>query len=160
LDEGAGQGIPPSVETAAATSTMHALPPEILGYVTTPWSGSVRDADIDDLRAAYAELMDRAAEYIQPMGYDQDDVLLERVVVLRDRTGGEDGEWAVPLPLLAQPADLVAALDTFRREKRSLGPCEPAEVSFSALQLTILRETDIPLPNLRVPWDAAPGDDG
>ncbi len=134
---------------------MNECPTELIGQVTAPWSGPLARVDAAALRAAYAALMDRAAERIQPAGYDQDDVILERLILLHDATDAVPRLWTTPLPLLADAADIVNALNAQRRDL-NLPACDPDQVTVSALQIAILRETNIPLPDLRVPWNYDP----
>ena len=50
---------------------------------------TVADLDLDRLRRCFAELFDRAAHAVQLAGYEQDDAVLERFLVVRSALGEE-----------------------------------------------------------------------
>ncbi len=56
---------------------------------TVPIEMRVDDLDLDRLRRGFAELFDRAAHAVQLAGYEQDDAVLERFLIVRS-AGGEE----------------------------------------------------------------------
>ena len=56
---------------------------------TLPIEMTLGGVDLDRLRRGFAELFDRAAHAVQFAGYEQDDAVLERFLVVRSALGEE-----------------------------------------------------------------------
>ena len=56
---------------------------------TVPIEMRVDGHDLDRLRRGFAELFDRAAHAVQLAGYEQDDAVLERFLIVRSAYGEE-----------------------------------------------------------------------
>jgi hypothetical protein len=123
------------------------LETRVLHEVEIDFSGRVVDADVRALCVAFAELMERAVDAVQWQRLDQDDVLLERLAVLRDPADAEPREWTVTLPGISSPESWLPAFDLCRRAS-GVGPCRPESTEFVRLKMVALREIGIPLPAL------------
>ena len=75
---------------------MSARSRQIVYNETLPVEVSAAAIDLERLRKGFAELFDRAAQAVQLAGYEQDDALFERYLVLRTAEGAEvtiEAEW-------------------------------------------------------------------
>ncbi len=61
----------------------------ILVNIEEPWACPLAELDLRELRARYADLVDRAAEELMRTGYDLDNVEIVRMLRCRDETGRE-----------------------------------------------------------------------
>ncbi len=114
--------------------------------ITINWAGRAADANARSLREAFAGLMDSGAAALQKTGFDLDDVVMERVAVMRDAGDPFETHWLVPLPFLACPADWLGAFDAVRVEAGA-APARPSSVEFTGLRLEIFRdEANVPPP--------------
>lgn len=75
---------------------MSARSRQVVFNETLPLEMAVAALDLERLRRGFAELFDRAARAVQLVGYEQDDALFERYLVLRTVDGTEvttGAEW-------------------------------------------------------------------
>lgn len=61
----------------------------ILVNIAEPWTCPLAELDIRELRARYADMVDRAAEELMRTGYDLDDVEIVRMLRCRNDAGRE-----------------------------------------------------------------------
>ncbi len=69
---------------------------EVVYNETLPMEMAAAALDLERLRRGFAELFDRAAQAVQLAGYEQDDAVFERYLVLRTADGADisiGAEW-------------------------------------------------------------------
>jgi hypothetical protein len=97
------------------------------------------DLDLEKLRRCFAELFDRAAHAVQLAGYEQDDAVLERSLMVR-RAGGEEvvvrADWLLDRERLVR--QIMAGL-----EDRSCGPLDVSEVQIVGARVEAVLETGL-----------------
>jgi hypothetical protein len=106
---------------------------------TVPIEMRVGDLDLDRLRRGFAELFDRAAQAVQLAGYEQDDAVLERFLIVRS-AGGE--EIVVRADWLADRERLVRQIAA-GLEDRSRGPVDVADVQIVGARVEAVVETGL-----------------
>ena len=75
---------------------MYARSRQVVYDETLPIEMAAAELDLERLRRGFAELFDRAAQAVQLAGYEQDDVVLERFLIVRTVCGEEmtlSAEW-------------------------------------------------------------------
>jgi len=86
---------------------------------TLPLEMTASDLDLERLRRAFAELFDRGAQAVQLAGYEQDDAVFERYLVLRTANGAEvvvRADWLADRErLIRQIADETQKAETQKR---------------------------------------------
>jgi len=85
---------------------------------TLPLVMSAAALDLERLRRGFAELFDRAAQAVQLAGYDQDDAVFERYLIVRTADGAEvtiKADWLADRERLI--GHLAESLDRGRRHK-------------------------------------------
>jgi len=92
---------------------------------TIPIEMRVDDLDLGRLRRGFAELFDRAAHAVQLAGYEQDDAVLERFLIVRSAYGEE----------------VVVRADWL--EDRSRGPLDVSEVQIVGARVEAVLETGL-----------------
>jgi hypothetical protein len=126
-----------------------------LHELEVPFDAALTDVHVSTIRAAFAELAERAIPLLNRQQLDLDEVLLEHVAYMRDASDDVvadhvGGELPVVLPTLADPGHWIRAYDDARRMDAGSGPCRPETARFCRLVLRVLRELDSPLPDFRV----------
>jgi len=89
---------------------------------TLPMEMSARALDLARLRRGFAELFDRAAQAVQLAGYEQDDAVLERYLLVRAADGAEvvvSAEWLADRERLI--GHLAVCVDLGRRHQATKG---------------------------------------
>jgi hypothetical protein len=77
-------------------TNMFACSRQIIYDETLPLEMTAAALELDRLRKGFAELFDRAAQAVQLAGYEQDDAVLERYLIVRTADGTEvtiGAEW-------------------------------------------------------------------
>jgi hypothetical protein len=104
---------------------------------TVPIEMRVDDLDLDRLRRGFAELFDRAAHAVQLAGYEQDDAVLERFLIVRC-AGGEEivvrADWLADRERLAEhiASELERAVD---------GTWTPSDVQLTKIKVVAVLES-------------------
>lgn len=129
--------------TPTVNGSLRAVKPSIrvLHKASAPFRQLICEVDISQLRAGFADLMDRCANVVtQEHGLDLDDVIMERsaIVGLADCPNGDCLE--VALPFLADQASLV---QTIHNSAQSTN----ASLEFKQLVLHVLLEGNTPVFN-------------
>lgn len=96
----------------------------ILVSIEEPWVCPLPELDLRELRARYADLIDRATEKLMRTGYDLDDVEIVRMLRCRDDTGREtavEARWLADVARLQKEvAETIGACGYGRIVVRSL----------------------------------------
>ena len=104
---------------------------------TVPIEMRVDDLDLDRLRRGFAELFDRAAHAVQLAGYEQDDAVLERFLIVRC-AGGEEivvrADWMMDCERLADhvASELGRTID---------GTWKPSDVQLIKIKVVAVLES-------------------
>ncbi|MCB9849276.1 MAG: hypothetical protein H6817_01075 [Phycisphaerales bacterium] len=102
------------------------------------------------LRAAFAELTERALPQMTEAHLDLDDVLLEHVAGFCDTSDGTARTFEIMLATLSDQHQWLHAFDE-AREQAGLPRANPATTRMQTLRLRVHQEVTIPLPDFRVP---------
>lgn len=126
---------------------MTPLPIERRRLVTrrVEFSATLRDVDVQAVRAAFSRLFDQAAESVFRAGLDQDDAVVERFVVCRCAAGPD---VRVPLPCLAT-AEALCGVVRAALGNPSTSTSDIENVRITALEVDVIAES----------WRAEPGTD-
>ena len=106
---------------------------------TVPIEMRVDDLDLDRLRRGFAELFDRAAHAVQLAGYEQDDAVLERFLIVRSAYGEE---VVVRADWLADRERLIRQIAA-ELEDRSRGPLDVSDVQIVGARVEAMLETGV-----------------
>ena len=108
------------------------MSPSLLKELTRPFDcPDIRELDLLALRAAFAELMDAAADAAHAAGLEQDDCILERYADVRFQTDGE--ARTIEVDMLSERNLCIESI--LARIPRSV----PGGVAIVALRLRLLR---------------------
>jgi hypothetical protein len=104
-----------------------------------PFESTLAELDMRRLQVAFSDLFDRAAEAIQRLALDQDDIVLDRILVCRTPAGLREtpAEWLADKDRLI--AGLQAHLGTPTETKRDSAP-----PSIAGLKV-VVRSSPLPL---------------
>jgi len=104
---------------------------------TVPIEMRVDGLDLDRLRRGFAELFDRAAQAVQLAGYEQDDAVLERFLIVRSAYGEEivvRADWLADRERLAD--DVASEL-----ERAIGGTRKPLDVQLIKIKVVAVLES-------------------
>ena len=105
---------------------------------TVPIEMRVDDLDLDRLRRGFAELFDRAAHAVQLAGYEQDDAVLERCLVV----GAAGAEFTMRVDWLVGRERLIRQI-VAGLEDRSCGPLDVSGVQIVGARVEAMLETGL-----------------
>lgn len=112
----------------------------VLHNESLPMAMAVDALDLERLRRGFAELFDRAAQAVQLAGYEQDDAVLQRYLVVR-AGGGE--EFSVKAEWLADGERLIRhiAEETQKaKTQKRVSALERTEVSIIGIRVEAVVE--------------------